>query len=187
MNFSKEQKRIAYQKLSDKIKDFISSNNILDLIKSISNENDLNTEQYDLLDTETYSTMLGLQTPREIGAMLEKNIFFPKDKIPRIMSELKEKIFTPLDFLENRKTPSEENILVKQAENLIEDAEGNRDNVLPILVKPVTPLPIPKTAETPSQLEQKLGSQLESTQGASRDAVMKQAYPKQDPYREPVN
>jgi hypothetical protein len=102
MPFTKEQRNTAYQKLSETEKEFVSSNENIEIIETIGKKYQLNAELSDMLDTEVYNTLIGLQSIDELIVTLEKSLGIAEGRVIELVGELKKQIFVKLDDI--RKT-----------------------------------------------------------------------------------
>jgi hypothetical protein len=138
-----QKRREIYNKLPNELKDFVSSNENMELIESLSKKYGLDENQDFLLDIETHDTLLGLQTIDDFVVNLEKNLGLNESRVLEIVADLKEKIFNEFDKLKSttnlQEKPEKTDIqeqggldksAVSPPNHLLEDAKGNADNVV---------------------------------------------------------
>jgi len=102
MKFNLSQRKAANQKLSPEAREFASSYEVVDFVSNLSQKYALDDEQNDLLDTEVYVTLLGLQTINDCGVSVEK-ITLNKDSAANILKDLIEGVFSKLETIIDQK------------------------------------------------------------------------------------
>ena len=93
MSFTREQRQIAYKKLSSEVQDFVMSNETSELISNLLSESGLSEEQSNVADSEILDALFGLQTLTEainnIAKLSEKNT----ESFSKLKTDLENNIF----------------------------------------------------------------------------------------------
>lgn len=121
MSYSLEQRKKAYENLSDDLKELVMSNETSDFIELSFQESGLDEDQINLGESEVLYAMLGLQTLE----MAIQNIAKSSGKAVADLSSLKEK----LDDKIFSKYPR----LVSSPEETSKVSAGNQDSNLPMI------------------------------------------------------
>ncbi len=169
----------------------IKSIPLQEILKNVSQINNLTDDQIDLFETETVLIILGLVSPTDYPENLVRMVGLNEASAIKIAKEVGEQIFNNLKGAakKNGATKTEpqqppQNQTLESPTHLIEDAEGNKDNILP---------PIPQK----TTLEQKIAPIVNGAPEVNPDwekrkgtlgehSVMTETYGGKDPYREPL-
>ncbi len=177
------------------IKEYLARSSWEAITLPLIQQNSLSAEQATSINNEIIFVLLGLELKQDFEKNTRENAKLPGILATNLNKEVQQKVFRPLSaFLP---TESEDEDLLNNSKNLLEDAKGNSDNVLPPLVDhtkeiPLTNNPLEKPAqreEVPKMsLQEKLMSQIATPpQGNKGAQIITKAYKEQDPYREPLN
>jgi len=96
MKFTKEQKRVSYQKLSPEIQSFIGDPEIMDLITKILESSGLSGEQEDLADSEIHYTLCGLQDLSEAITSIAKILNKKPGDLAKLKTDLEKNVFSKI-------------------------------------------------------------------------------------------
>jgi len=154
----KEQKRIAYKKLPEELREKISSNENIERVEGITNKFSLNEDQSNILDYEILLVMIGLESDKEFIANISKRLNIEENKALEIFKEADEKIFKEVRDLipksgDSKKSETRSQSLTKQANNDPQPADNQS--------QPLTSPQKPPSTQTPSY-----GAPQKSTQPA---------------------
>ena len=208
MDFTKEQRKTAYQKLPEKLQDFISDSESTSKIDLIASKFSLTESQSGFLYDEILLIMIGLETEGElvkhlltrlsVDKITATEIFYEVDKnilaniktlIPKIDTNITKEVTPEVKAIlfknlsGNNKTQSE--VLLPPNSNLLEDALGNKDNALVLPKEEVSSTPTPVPFVSQPSVDQKLEALAENS-GVPDQIIAKQYADKPDPYREPI-
>ena len=112
MKFTKDQKRIAYKKLSEQTQSFIGDSDTLDNISVFLEKNNINNEKADLADSEILYAMYGLQTLSEAIENIARISGKSVGELSNLKDNLQKDVFDKIREIENRDSgnvQSEEN------------------------------------------------------------------------------
>jgi hypothetical protein len=164
MIFTKEQRKNAYQKLPEKLQDFISDPESSNKTDSIASKFNLSIDKSNILYDETLLLLMGLETENEFTTNLQTKLSVNEKIAVEIYYEVNENILKDIKNLIPKidtnnivaPTPEAKDILLKnlggnsktqnepllpQGNGLIENGAGNRDNIIPPIIEtaPIEP------------------------------------------------
>lgn len=119
MKFSRSQKKEAYKKLQDEVKDFVMDNETTELIDNLLVETGLSEEERDLADTEVFNSMLELQdldtTIKNIAEITKKDGV----EFENLKANLQEKIFGEIEKIKRENGYKQNTITEEKPSNNI--------------------------------------------------------------------
>ena len=169
--------------LANELQEFVLGKTWLTIADEIAARFGFPEEKTSMLENEILFVLIGMDLKKNLQKNLEEGLEIDSGLAGAIAGELEERVFVGIDhLLPTEMEGPEPEALSGGTENLIEDAEGNKDNVIP-------PLP------TATTLEQKLEplvnndekSWEERKKSLADTSVATNRYNGNDPYREPVN
>lgn len=148
MPFNHEQQKIAYQKLPEKVRDFIISNETTDTIAEIIARLTLSEEIADQADTQILYALMGLQSLDLATENISKLAGRPLGDLIEFKEELKSKIFNPLETLTGVPGKNQNNNESLSEKDLIFQQAAERNKLKESILAGAMP-PKPEIAETP--------------------------------------
>lgn len=176
--FTLQEKKEAFKKLPDLIKDFIISNENIEIIESIASKFQLNETAADKLDSEVHDTMMELQTTTTMAINLKSELGVPEQTVNLIVTELNNQIFLKLENLKNTPTGQLPDHLVSTPTGLM-SGDTATQNLPEILTPEEKIMPLVGTPGEKLAWEQR-------KQKLSEIEAPKSNYDTVDPYREPI-
>lgn len=164
----------------EQIREYIRGNQWTSVVKEVCQKNNLSQDQLSSLENEVLFILLGFDVQKNFTKNVEQNLKIPSVLANDISREFQNRVFSQFKNLLPVEIEGEgENILIKQAEMLIEDEAGNKDNVSPAPVKSANPTPGISFQNT-------IASRVpDAVAPTTENVIIKKQYPGQDPYREP--
>ncbi len=161
------------------IRDYLKGNHWTSVVKEVCQKNNFSQEQLSSLENETLFILIGFDVQKNFTKNVEQNLKVPPALANDISKEFQSRVSSQFkDLLPAEIEGESENILIKQAEMLIEDVAGNKDNVSTAPIKPVNPVP-------GNSFQNTLTSQApDAVAPTTENVIVKKQYPGQDPYRE---
>ncbi len=131
MTFTKEQKKLSYQRLSPEMQFFTTDQEISEIINNILQNEGLNEEQIDLADSEILYTMYGLQSLRDAIINIGKISGRSVENLTHLRNNLENQVFS--------KMPDKKMDLLVDNDKISEVSEKyslseQQSNILPSLV-----------------------------------------------------
>lgn len=192
---TKEQRKIAYSKLSEEARDFASSQEVIDIIGSLCKKHSLSPEKQDTLDTLVYETLIDIYPINDFSSKLKSSLIVPSQTMNSISTEIQEKIFKPFLATKNGSGKPTLETQIKDTSALklfLEDQKGNSDNLSPIIPPERLPREAPSLdiiknePSSTTSFQKTLSSQTPNTVApTTENVIIKKQYSGQDPYREP--
>lgn len=182
MFFPNELKRNTYQKLSPEIQEFVMSGENSEIVSSLASKFELDTDQTDVLESETFQTMIGLESIEQMTSELKTSLGLPDEKIHELMNELKNHIFNQLEAIKNNRERNVQDRFVQTPTNL----KPNSGEI---------PSNLPTEASAEEKILGTIGTPGEKLAWEQRKQIAASALPKGDekkyngvdPYREPLS
>jgi hypothetical protein len=199
---------ISYQLASapEAVRSYIAQKRWQTVIDEIARKNNFSEDQKISLANEVLIVLIGLDLDSNLKSNIQTTLSLPEIITRDIAAEIKEKIFKEVqEFLpkemegEPAQMPINKN-KIGQPSRLIEDAPGNKDNVLPPLKQKFEPKQVPLPPQNlpikQTPLEQKIAPQVEVRSAdtewqarkeiAGTNTIIEKKYSGGDPYREPL-
>lgn len=188
MAFTKEQKQMAYKKLSSEAQNFVMSSETDEKIDEFLSKLRLGNEQKDEANIEIFYSLLGLQT---LPTALEK-IEKITNKSSDDLSELREKLESTI-FLDLLKAKDSSDVINKPEQQKIESSDNIGNSYERIILNQAR-------AMQPAREVGSSNQQVASSQSPMEESKIEEKVPKensqpkinvpnysgQDPYREPI-
>lgn len=175
--FTLQQKKEAFKKLRDSTKDFIVSNENIEIIEAVAARYALSEDLADKLDSEAHDIMIGLQGVSQMEANLI-SLGIPTDEADSITSELNNQIFLKLENLKNTPTGELPDHLVSTPTGLI-SGNTQTDNLPEVIGSEAQIMPLVGTPGEKLAWEQR-------KQKIGETEIAQSNYGTVDPYREPL-
>lgn len=113
MPFTSTQKKEAYKKLQDEVKDFVMDNETTELIDNLLVEAGLSEEERDLADTEIFNSMLELQGLESVIKNIAEITKKDGAEFENLKVNLQEKIFGEIEKIK-RETGYKQNTVIQE-------------------------------------------------------------------------
>lgn len=152
-----------------------------EIISALAAKFQLNINQTDTLESETFQTMIGLESFKQMATELQSALGLPSEKIAELTTALKSQIFNQLDAIKNGTTKDTPDRFVQTPTSLKSTA-------------PEAPSSLPTGEIAEERIMGSVGSPGEKLAWEQRKQIAINALPKTeenkyggiDPYREPL-
>ncbi len=192
MNYTREQRSLAWDKLSDELREFALSDELTQLVTDIAKKNNLLLDKAGILDEQIHFVLLGLTKSTDFQKSLAEALEINQETAGILAEQVNQSVFSKArEALKKQESESQEMVVPARK------PEDTREQILSEIENP-TPVrqPVQTTGNSPAEfahdfINAKLTAPVSLPSQKTNTELQKPA-PKPvsystDPYREPLN